>query len=159
MTIRNAIVSVLGICAVSFAGGLGCQHAQSSDSRDGTIDFVVRQGRGAALAAASGSFDVRGIDNDEHARVGIGTGFGAARTLHVRLPAGSYAVAWNPALPVDAASRARSELARDESAQQWPQIVVVTSDSASVVEVQVNARGLRADAPMQLASVGSRSAF
>jgi hypothetical protein len=157
MTIRNSIASVLGICALSFAGGLGRQHAQPSGAREGTIDFLVRQGHGAALAAASGSFDVRGIDNGEHVRVGIGNG--TPRTLHVRLPPGSYAVAWNPALPVDAAGRARNELARDESAQEWPQIVVVTSDSASVVDVLVNAQGLRAEAPIQLASVGSRSAF
>src|SRR3954454_13035419 len=101
MTIRTSIVSFLAIGSVSLAGGLGCQHAQPSDAREGTLDFVVRQSPNAPPTLASGSFDVRGIDNDEHTRVGIG--HGTARTLHVRLPAGTYALGWDPLRPVDAA--------------------------------------------------------
>jgi len=156
MTIRTAIVSVLGACSVILAG-LGCQQAQPTDSRAGTIDFIVRQGHGASATAASGSFDVRGIDNDEHRRVGIGSG--TTRTLHLRLPPGVYAVAWNPTLPVDAASRTRSEAARDSGAQEWPQIIVVGADGASVVDVLVSPSSVRAETPIQLASAGSRSAL
>src|SRR5687768_17341359 len=122
MTIRNSIVSLLGICSVSFVGALGCQQVQPSDAREGTIDFVVRQSPSSRAAVASGSFDVRGIDNDEHTRVGIGHGM--ARTLSVRLPPGTYALGWNPTRPVDASEDARRDRARGASG--WPQIVVVT---------------------------------
>jgi hypothetical protein len=156
MTIRNSIVLALAMAAASFAAGLDCQHAQPSGSREGTIDFVVRQGEGRAPATAHGSFDVRGLDNDEHTHVGIGNG--TPRTLHVRLPAGAYTVTWIPTLPVDATSPAPSELTGDESAAEWPKIVVVGRDSASVVDVLVRT-GARCEAPLQLASVSSGSAF
>jgi hypothetical protein len=157
MTIHTSIVSFLGICSVSLAGGLGCQQAQPSDSRAGTINFVVRQSPTSPTAVASGSFDVRGLDNDEHARVGIGRG--TARTLSVRLPAGSYAVAWNPTLPGEAATRSRSESAHDGAEQEWPQIVVVTPDGASVVDVVLSPQAAPAEQRIELASVGPRGAL
>ncbi|MEO8180000.1 MAG: hypothetical protein ABI895_14290 [Deltaproteobacteria bacterium] len=154
MTIRTSIVSFLGICSVSFAGGLGCQSAQPSqpsDAREGTIDFVVRQSPSSRAAVANGSFDVRGIDNDEHTRVGIG--HGTTRTLHVRLPPGAYALGWNPTLPVDAASQASG------ADQEWPQIVVVTPDCATVVDVVVSTKSTRAEPVLALASAGNRGAL
>jgi hypothetical protein len=158
MTIRNSIVSFLGICSVGFAGALGCQHAQPSNARAGTLDFVVRQSlKNAEPAVASGSFDVRGIDNDEHARVGIGQG--TARTLHVRLPAGSYALGWNPTQPVDAANQARNDLARGGADQAWPQIVVVTADSATTVDVVVIQKAALPERRMELASAGTHGAL
>jgi hypothetical protein len=157
MTLRTAIVSFLAIGSVSLAGGLGCQHAQPSDAREGTLDFVVRQNPNAKATVASGSFDVRGIDNDEHTRVGIGRG--TARTLHLRLPAGTYALEWNPLLPVDAAIQARSETTRAGDAQEWPQIVVVTPDSATVVDVLVSPKVARMEPAIELASAGTRAAL
>jgi len=151
MTFRTAIVSFLGICSVSFAGGLGCQSAQPSDAREGTIDFVVRQSPSSRAAVANGSFDVRGLDNDEHTRVGIG--HGTPRTLHVRLPAGAYALGWNPTLAVDAASPASG------ADQEWPQIVVVTPDCATVVDVVVSPKGARTEPVYALASAGHRGAL
>ena len=155
MTIRTSIVLAIG--SVSLAGGLGCQHAQLSDARGGTLDFVVRQSTTAQAVVASGSFDVRGIDNDEHTRVGIG--HGTARTLHVRLPAGTYALGWNPLLPVDAAGQARSETTREGDVREWPQIVVVTPDSATVVDVLVSPKVAREEPVIELASAGTRAAL
>lgn len=155
MTIRHSIVSFLGICSVSFAGGLGCQQAQPSDRREGTLDFVVRQSANSADAVARGSFDVHGIDNDEHLRVGIG--HGTARQLQVRLPAGTYALDWNPSSPVDVVNQARGKSAHDGAEQEWPQIVVVSPDTATLVDVIVIQKAALAESRIELASAGSRS--
>jgi hypothetical protein len=159
MTIRNSMVWFLGICSVSFAGGLGCQHAQPSppsNARVGTIDFVVRQSPNSTDAVARGSFDVHGIDNDEHTRVGIG--HGTPRQLHVRLPAGTYALDWNPTSPADVADQVHSQSARDGAEQEWPQIVVVTPDTATIVDVIVIQKATHTEPRMELASAGTRGA-
>jgi hypothetical protein len=157
MTIHNSIVSLLGICSVAFAGALGCQHAQPSNVREGTLDFVVRHSPDAQDTVARGSFDVRGIDNDEHTRVGIGPG--TARTLHLRLPAGTYALDWNPTSPADVANQTRGESARDGAEQEWPQIVVVTPDTATLVDVVVIQKAAHAEPRIELASAATHGAL
>lgn len=149
MTIRNEIVSFLAVCSVSCAAGLGCQHAPAADARYGTIDFVVRESQ----SAPTGSFEVRGLDNAERARIGIGRG--TARTLHVQLPAGAYSVAWNPAAPSDT-ERAKSA---DGTEQQWPQVVVVTPAGASVVDVLTSSKSARPEGHLALASENTTAAL
>jgi hypothetical protein len=154
MTFRNAAASLLGLCSVSLVAGLGCHPAQPLTPREGTIDFVVRQNQLApAGATAVGSFDVRGLDNDERASVGIGRG--AGRTLHVRLPAGTYTVSWNPVLTP---SRSAAPALLSEADPSWPQVVVVSPDSATVVEVVLGSRALGGERPLELASVGRHAA-
>jgi hypothetical protein len=123
--------------------------------RQGTIDFVVRQNQLAPASAAGGSFDVRGLDNDERARVGIGRG--AGRTLHVRLPAGTYTVNWLPVVTPNGAGTA--PVALSEADPAWPQVVVVAPDSVTVVDVILGSKGERAERSLELASVGSRAAL
>lgn len=118
----------LGLCTLALAT-VGCREPQSAD---GTIEFVVRSIEEVGASVPRGSFEVRGIDNDEHARVGIGSS--AARTLSIRLPAGAYSVAWR------AANRAP---ARESSASEWPQIVVVAPEASATVDVFVAAQSNR----------------
>lgn len=150
------MASLLGIGSVCFIAGLGCHPAQPVTPREGTIDFVVRQNHLApASAAATGSFDVRGLDNDERARVGIGRG--AGRTLHVRLPAGTYTVSWQP---VVATNRAGTEpVALSEADPAWPQVVVVAPNSATVVDVVLGSSGVRTERSLELASAGGHTAL
>ncbi|HEU4579729.1 MAG TPA: hypothetical protein VFS67_15830 [Polyangiaceae bacterium] len=156
MSFRNAVASLLGVCSVSVFAGLGCHAAQPLTPREGTIDFVIRQPRLApAGAAVVGSFDVRGLDNDERASVGIGRG--AGRTLHVRLPAGTYTVSWKPALPPSHWGTA--PVALSEADPTGPQVVVVAPNSATVVDVVLGSRGVRGERPLELASVSGRAAL
>lgn len=155
MTFRNSVASLLGICAISFAAGLGCHQAQPLTPREGTIDFVVRQNQLAPASAAAGAFDVRGLDNDERASVGIGRG--AGRTLHVRLPAGTYTVSWQPVVTPNGAGTA--PVALSEADPAWPQVVVVAPNSATVVDVVLGSKGARGERSLELASVGSRAAL
>jgi hypothetical protein len=156
MTFRNSVASLLGVGSISLAAGLGCHPAQPVARREGTIDFVVRQNQlASASAAAAGSFDVRGLDNDERASVGIGRGVG--RTLHVRVPAGMYTVSWTPVVTPNGAGTA--PVAQSEADPAWPQVVVVAPDSAAVVDVVLGSKGARAERSLELASVGSRAAL
>ena len=156
MTFQNAVASFVGICSLSFAAGIGCHPAQPVTPREGTIDFVVRQSQLApAGAAAAGTFDVRGLDNDERASVGIGRG--AGRTLHVRVPAGTYTVSWQPVVMTNGAGTAPVSLSEADPA--WPQVVVVVPNGATVVDVVLGSRGARAEPSLELASVSSRAAL
>jgi hypothetical protein len=102
----------------------------------------------------AGNFDVRGLDNDERAYVGVGR---AGRTLHVRLPAGTYTVSWTPVVMTNRAGTAPVALSKAEPA--WPQVVVVAPNSASVVDVVLGSQGARSERSLELASVGRRAAF
>jgi hypothetical protein len=156
MSFRNAVASLLGICAIGFAAGLGCHPAQPVTPREGTIDFVVRQNQLApASAPAAGSFDVRGLDNDERASVGIGRG--AGRTLHVRLPVGTYTISWMPVVTPDGTGTA--PVALSEADPAWPQVVVVTPNGATVVDVVLGSKGARGERSLELASIDGRAAL
>src|SRR3954470_16618758 len=156
MTFRTSVASLLGISSISLAAGLGCHPAQPVTPREGTIDFVVRPNQLALTSAAvPGAFDVRGLDNDERASVGIGRG--AGRTLHVRLPAGTYTVSWMPVVTPDATGTA--PVALSEADPAWPQVVVVAPNSATVVDVVLGSKDARAERSIELASVGSGAAL
>jgi hypothetical protein len=124
----------LGLCSLGLAT-LGCRDAQHTE---GTIEFVVRSIEEVGGAVPRGSFEVRGLDNDEHARVGIGSS--AARTLSLRLPAGAYSVAW---LPSSSADSRRSAAASEPGASEWPQVVVVSPEASATVDVFVAAQSTR----------------
>ena len=154
MTFRNSVASLLGICFIGLASGRSCLQDQPLTAHNGTIDFVVRQHQPAPSGAvATGSFDVRGLDNDERASVGIA--HGAGRTLHVRVPAGTYTVSWKPVVSTDRTGTAPVLLGEADPA--WPQVVVVTPNSAAVVDVVLGSKGARAERSLELASVGGRA--
>jgi hypothetical protein len=156
MTFRTSVASLLGICSIGFAAGLGCHPAQPVTPREGTIDFVVRQNQLAPSSApAAGSFDVRGLDNDERASVGIGRG--AGRTLHVRVPAGTYTVSWTPVVTPNGAGTAAVALSEADPA--WPQVVVVAPNSATVVDVVLGSKGARGERSLELASIAAHAAL
>lgn len=122
----------LGLCSLGLAT-LGCHDAQDAQ---GTIEFVVRSIEDVGAAVPRGSFEVRGLDNAEHARVGIGSS--TARTLSLRLPAGSYSVAWLPASTTG--SRRKGS---EPGASEWPQVVVVSPEASATVDVFVAAQSTR----------------
>ncbi len=125
---------LLSLCSLGLAS-LGCRTPHGAE---GTIEFVVRSIEDVGGAVPQGSFEVRGIDNAEHARVGIGSS--TARTLSLRLPAGSYSVAWRPSFSTGRRSEAP---ASEPKASEWPQIVVVSPASSATVDVFVAARSNR----------------
>ena len=132
------------LCSLGLAA-TGCRDAGGSDSSsgepsggEGTIEFVVRSIEEVGGAVPQGSFEVRGIDNDEHARVGIGRS--TARTLSLRLPAGSYSVAWRPSGSVGGRQRSG---ASEPAASEWPQIVVVPPEASATIDVFVAAQSSR----------------
>lgn len=122
-------LSSLGLAA------LGCRDTHGMG---GKIEFVVRSIEDVGGAVPKGSFEVRGIDNDEHARVGIGSS--TARTLSLRLPAGAYSVAWRPS---SLGGGRAGALASEPKASEWPQIVVVSPESSAIVDVFVAAQSSR----------------
>jgi hypothetical protein len=150
----SRIVQFLGVCLLAAAAGAGCRSARTGAERESAIDFVVWPNANVARRASIGSFDVRGIDNDEHTRVGIGSG--SARTLHVRVPAGAYAVAWTPAAESDtrAAAAALETVLLEEGRQEWPQIIVVSDGGPTTIDVHLAPHGSRTEPRLELASVG-----
>jgi hypothetical protein len=156
MTFRHSVASLFWLCSISCAAGLACHPAQPMTPREGTIDFVVHQKQLAPTgAAAAGRFDVRGLDNDERASVGIGRG--AGRTLHVRLPAGTYTVSWKPVVTPNGAGTAPVKLSDADPA--WPQVVVVAPNRATIVDVVLGSKGDLGERALELASAGSRAAL
>jgi len=143
---RNVWLS--GVCTLALAAGSACRSTPAAAAHESAIDFVVWPN--AATRVPSGSFDVRGIDNDEHVRVGIGSGF--ARTLRVRMPAGAYAVAWTPAEPESTAGGVN--VAQDTERQEWPHIIVVADDGPTTVGVHLPPHGSRTEPRLELASAG-----
>lgn len=133
MTTKTALF--LGLCSLGLAA-LGCREPRFANDAEGTLEFVVRAPTGAN-GAVQGSFEVRGIDNDERARVGIGNS--AARTLSLRLPVGAYAVAWRPSTSTSSAGTAASQQAALEGAQ----IVVVSPESSATIDVSATAQRTR----------------
>lgn len=125
----------LGLCLLGLAAS-GCRGPHSANDAEGTLEFVVRSIEDVGSAVPQGSFEVRGIDNDEHARVGIGSS--TARTVRLRLPAGAYSVAWRPS-PQPRGSRARLT-PRLEAAPQPSQIVQVSPEYSATVDVFVAAQ-------------------
>jgi hypothetical protein len=120
-TSKTALLLVL--CSLGLAA-IGCREPRSANDAEGTLEFVVRPLADVGSGVPQGSFEVRGIDNDEHARVGIGSS--AARTLSLRLPAGAYSVAWRPSA---------GEPARQHDTLGGPQIVVVAPEYSATVDV------------------------
>jgi len=137
MTFRNSLFSLLfsGSAAV-----LGCHQTPSVAGPDGALEFVVQPARPVvADGAPIGSFDVRGVDSSVRLRVGVGS----SRTLRVRLPSGSYAVAWDPAVSFerDAAGAALPAEPTDS-----PQVVFVPAGGIASVDVVAADSAVRAAA-------------
>ncbi|MEY4549526.1 MAG: hypothetical protein RL685_5721 [Pseudomonadota bacterium] len=120
-TSKTALLLVL--CSLGLAA-LGCREPRSANDAEGTLEFVVRPIAEVGSGVPQGSFEIRGIDNDERARVGIGSS--AARTLSLRLPAGAYSVAWRPSAGEPAAQR---------DTLDGTQIVVVAPETSATVDV------------------------
>lgn len=116
----------LGLCSLGLAA-IGCREPRSARDAEGTLEFVVRPFADVGSSMPQGTFEIRGIDNDEHARVGIGSS--AARTLSLRLPAGAYSVSWRPS------ASGAGEPARQRDTLEGPQIVVVAPDDPATVDV------------------------
>jgi hypothetical protein len=136
MTFRSLLSLVLsGSAAV-----LGCHQTPSVAGPDGAIEFIVQPAR-AALADETpiGSFDVRGIDSPLRLRVGVGS----SRTLRVRLPSGSYAVAWDPAVSLERDAPGPSLPAEPTGS---PQIVLVPAGGMASVDVVAADSAVRAAA-------------
>jgi hypothetical protein len=136
MTFRSSLLSLV---LSGSAAALGCQQAPSVDTADGAIEFVVQPAQALAQRAPSGSFDVRGIDSSMHVRVGVGS----SRTLRLKLPSGSYAVAWEPTVSFEPGSPGPALPA--EPAQS-PQVVLVTAGGIASVDVVATASAGRTTA-------------
>jgi hypothetical protein len=137
MTFRSSLSSLLlsGCTAV-----LGCHQTPSVARPDGAIEFVVRPAPVTlAEGAPIGSFDVRGIDSSLRLRVGVGS----SRTLRVRLPSGSYAVAWDPAVAFER-DVAGPDLPTEPA--KSPQVVLVPAGGIASVDVVATDCAVRAAA-------------
>jgi hypothetical protein len=137
MIFRNSLLSLMlsGSAAV-----LGCHQTPSVAGPEGAIEFVVMPVRPALTEGAPiGSFDVRGIDSSVRLRVGVGS----SRTLRVRLPSGSYAVAWDPAVSFERDASV-SSLPADPT--ESPQIVLVPAGGIASVDVVATDSAVRAAA-------------
>lgn len=137
----------LGLCSLGL-GTIGCNQPRPANDAEGTLEFVVPAREAAGGAVPQGSFEVRGIDNDEHARVGIGSS--TARTLSLRLPVGAYSVAWRPSRAVGSRGRLAP---RAEALPVRSQIVVVSPEYSATVDVFFAAQR----APGALASAPGRA--
>ena len=137
MTFRS---SLLSLALSGFAAAVGCHQTPSVARPDGAIEFVVQPVRAAVTdGAPMGSFDVRGIDSSLRLRVGVGS----SRTLRVRLPSGSYVVAWDPAVTVEP-DTTRVSLPAEPTAS--PQVVLVPAGGIASVDVVATDSAVRAAA-------------
>ena len=127
MTFRSSLLSLVlsGSAAV-----LGCQQAAPTHA-DGAIEFVVQPPR-LVTRAPSGSFDVRGIDNPVHVRVGVGS----SRSLRLQLPSGTYAVSWEPAVSFERNAAGPMLPAQPTKS---PQVLLVPNGGVASVDVLATA--------------------
>jgi len=143
--------SLLSLMVSGSAAVLGCHQTPSVAGPDGAIEFVVQPARAALVDGAPiGSFDVRGIDSSVRLRVGVGS----ARTLRVRLPSGSYAVAWDPAVSFE---RDAAGPALPADATESPQVVLVPPGGTASVDVVATDCAVRASAMRAALSAGSEA--
>ena len=108
---------------------LGCETAYPR-SKDGALAIRVHPSIGSPRAApARGSFSLRGIDAAQRKRIVLAGD--AYQTLHVPLPAGAYAVQWEPA----EGPALRVDPHAIEAGAEPPRIVVVAPGQLTLIDV------------------------